>query len=107
VACRGEFVTGPRGTWNRADPFTIQGRPYINEKGDFVVLESAGEEDPAATKELSADDGKVHRRERLEAERIAAGLPAEVSTLASGPDPTKDIWGKLKKQPRRKRKFTN
>jgi hypothetical protein len=23
-----------------ADPFTIQGRPYINEKGDFVVSES-------------------------------------------------------------------
>ena len=42
-----------------ADPFTIQGRPYINENGDFVVLESDGGEDAAATKELSADDGKV------------------------------------------------
>jgi hypothetical protein len=42
-----------------ADPFTIQGRPYIDEKGDFVVLESTGTEDAAATKELPADDSKV------------------------------------------------
>lgn len=35
-----------------AEPFTIQGRPYINEKGDFVVLEHEhGSEDPAETKE--------------------------------------------------------
>lgn len=42
-----------------ADPFTIQGRPYINERGDFVVLESDGGEDPAETKEIAAPDDKV------------------------------------------------
>jgi len=26
-----------------ADPFTIQGRPYINDKGDFVVIDSVAE----------------------------------------------------------------
>jgi hypothetical protein len=44
-----------------ADPFTIQGRPYINEKGDFVVLESDGGDDAASTKELSADADKVRK----------------------------------------------
>ncbi len=43
-----------------ADPFTIQGRPYINEKGDFVVLESNGGTDPAETKELEVNDDKVN-----------------------------------------------
>lgn len=33
-----------------ADPFTIQGRPYINEKGDFVVVDSDNEsaQEPAS-----------------------------------------------------------
>ena len=35
-----------------ADPFTIQGRPYIDQKGDFVVLASEHViNDAAATKE--------------------------------------------------------
>jgi AAA domain-containing protein len=42
-----------------ADPFTIQGRPYINEKGDFVVLESGGSDDPAETKEVAVNSDKV------------------------------------------------
>jgi hypothetical protein len=42
-----------------ADPFTIQGRPYINERGDFVVLESNGGDDPAETMEIAVNTDKV------------------------------------------------
>jgi hypothetical protein len=51
-----------------AEPFTIQGRPYINEKGDFVVLESDGREDPAATKEPQSNDGDSRLFEMLKAD---------------------------------------
>ncbi len=51
-----------------ADPFTIQGRPYINEKGDFAVLESDGGEDPAATKEPQSNDGDDRLFEMLKAD---------------------------------------
>jgi hypothetical protein len=41
-----------------ADPFTIQGRPYINEKGDFAVVDS--DETPAAQEPVGKDgDEKV------------------------------------------------
>jgi hypothetical protein len=41
-----------------ADPFTIQGRPYINEKGDFVVLESEHVIDDAAATKEPVNEGK-------------------------------------------------
>lgn len=40
-----------------ADPFRIQGRPYIDQKGDFVVLASPSVEENAPTPK--ADDEKV------------------------------------------------
>ena len=39
-----------------ADPFTIQGRPHIDEKGDFVVLDMAREEEPASDDSMSDKD---------------------------------------------------
>jgi AAA domain len=41
-----------------ADPFTIQGRPHIDRKGDFVMLDTAREGEPSSTS-ASDDDSKV------------------------------------------------
>jgi hypothetical protein len=42
-----------------ADPFTIQGRPYIDQKGDFAVIDGRDRDEPQESQDSADKDAKV------------------------------------------------
>lgn len=64
-----------------ADPFTIQGRPYINEKGDFVVVDSVTE----PTQEPVSKDGDEKVLELVKAEPAIGIIALRRKTGYGGP----------------------